>query len=347
MEKLIVNANTSYEVYVENDLLNNLKSYVDSIPEYEKVLIITDDNVKSFYLDKVLSQFSLETTISHTIKAGDSSKSLKEVEKIEELLLSNNFSRNDLVIALGGGVISDLSGYCASIYKRGIRYINVPTTLLSMVDASIGGKTGINTNYGKNLIGTFYNPSLVLIDPTTLKTLEKDTLFEGIGEIVKYACIKDESLLSLLEDFDNNIETIIIKCLKIKSELIEIDPYDRNERMLLNYGHSIAHSIEHLSNYSIPHGLAVMKAIIYFTTCLEQDGICKESSAQKIKCICDKFGIDYDINFSIDDIIDVITNDKKSTQNKIKEIFIERIGCSYIKSVSFDELKNLLAPVNK
>lgn len=338
MNKITINASKVYDVYIENGLLDNTNEYISLIENVKSILIITDDIVKELYLNKLLNNLEDKyNTFVFSFTPGEKSKSINTLKEIEKCLIENNFSRNDLIISLGGGVVSDISGFAASIYKRGIRYVNIATTLLSMVDASIGGKTAINTEYAKNLIGTFYQPSLVLIDPNAIDTQNKENILEGIGEIVKYACISDPTILKYIK---TDIKSIIYPCLQIKAKLIELDEYDYNERTILNFGHSIAHAVEKLSNYKIPHGIAVLIGTLKMISALENTNAIEKGNVEKILT-----SINTEIpkqNFTNEEIIQQIKYDKKTESTTIKEILLNKFGQAKIETMAIEDLKELL-----
>lgn len=248
-----IEVNLGYKQYsclIEEGIFNKIYQYVDFAKE---TVIITDDNVYKLYLQN----FNQAQIIS--ITPGEQSKSLATYEYIINKLINNNYSRNLQIIAIGGGVVGDLAGFIASTYLRGVKYIQVPTTLLSQIDSSIGGKVAINFHDVKNVLGTFYHPDLVLIDPLFLQTLPKRHFNNGISELIKYALIKDDDLFEKLYNLESlNLTEIIYRALMIKKELVEADERDQNVRHLLNFGHTIGHAIESYYNFEkYLHGEAV------------------------------------------------------------------------------------------
>jgi 3-dehydroquinate synthase len=251
-----------------------------------------------------------------------------------------------MIIAFGGGVTGDLTGYCASTYLRGVDYIQIPTSLLAQIDSSIGGKVAINLQQGKNLVGSFYHPKKVLIDPNVLNTLPEKFIKDGLGEVIKYACIKDsdffEALLNIKskEELFDNIEYIIYTCCNIKKELVEKDERDTGLRMLLNFGHTMAHGIEKYFKYdSYTHGEAVALGMYYITQKSESLGLTQSGSSKRIK----EMLMNYDIAFDLPDLnMDIIKSsvslDKKNISGNINLILLRKIGDSFIEKISMDNI---------
>ena len=324
--KVRLNEN-SYNIILGNNILNSLSNYYSL--NNKKVLIISDDGVPSFYYEKILEQCS--DGYRYIISQGEDSKNIDNYCLINKYLLENQFDRHDTIIAVGGGVVGDLSAFIASTYKRGIDFINIPTTTLSMIDSSVGGKTGIDFLGLKNVIGTFYQPKLVLIDFEFLKTLDKRNFNNGLVEALKMGLIKDPTILSLFNDINNNLEEIIIKSIKNKIEIIEQDEKENNIRKILNFGHTIGHAIE--LEKGILHGEAVAKGMLY----LLDDELKKE-----IKNILKYLNIHYDYQIDKDKILMNIRNDKKVNREYLDLVVLKTIGKAEIKKVKIDEIEKIL-----
>ena len=263
MRKITVSGQNGYEILIEKGILSSCGEHIKSVTNAARVLIISDSNVYPVYGNLVegsLKEAGFKV-FSHIFPAGETSKTMDTVSGMIEALATNELSRNDLVVALGGGVTGDMAGFASAIYLRGISFVQIPTTLLSQVDSSVGGKTGCDLSFGKNLVGAFHNPALVLIDPNTISTLPERYKKDGIGEVIKYAFIKSEKLfdtLSSSDNFDDILEEVIYRCVDIKREVVENDFTEKGERMLLNFGHTLAHAIEKAQNYKgLAHGEAV------------------------------------------------------------------------------------------
>ena len=271
MQKIKVNLkkspDRSYSINLENGLFGQIPRFLQKSNYAGKYAIISDSNVSKLYGGKLVANLKQSgiPAVLFTFKAGETSKSISTAEKLLNGLISKGFTRKDGIIALGGGITGDIAGFVASVFMRGIPFMQVPTSLLAMVDSSIGGKTGVNLAGGKNLAGTFYQPRSVLIDPELLKTLPKEELINGFAEIIKYGVIANDKLFRLLEKERNkvmslNVEIlnkIIIQCCKIKASITEKDEQESGLRMILNYGHTAGHGIEKLSSYKISHGRAI------------------------------------------------------------------------------------------
>ena len=320
-----------YKVIIEKGSINNLNDYL----KFEgKVMIISDDGVPFEYINIVKSQFP--NSYVHLIKQGETSKSIENFVKIHEVLLANNFSRKDMLIALGGGVVGDLTGFVASTYKRGINYIQIPTTSLAQIDSSIGGKTAIDIANYKNVVGSFYQPSLVVIDVNTLKTLPKRHLFNGLVEALKIGLTLDNDLVKLFEkdNFLDDLELIIAKAVELKKEIVEKDEKELNERKVLNFGHTIGHAIESLNLGSLLHGECVAKGMLYF---IEDENI-----KERVKTILRKLEIDLNTNEDSESLIKYIRNDKKALADKVTIVSVKEIGKYQFKELSFDDIESLL-----
>lgn len=326
--ELKVNLNeNSYSIILGNNILTSIFNYYPL--DNKKVLIISDDGVPSFYYEKILKQ--CKDGYKYIIKSGEESKNIDNYYLINKFLLNNEFTRNDLIIAVGGGVVGDLAAFVASTFKRGLDFINIPTTSLSMIDSSVGGKTAINFEGVKNVIGTFYQPKLVLIDFETLKTLDKRNFNNGLIEALKMGLIKDEEIISLFNDFSKNIEKIIIKSIENKIEIIEKDEKEKNLRKILNFGHTIGHAIE--INNKLLHGEAIARGMLY---------LLNDEIKLKLIKILDQLEIprEYDLDYS--QILSIIKNDKKMNGDYLDLVVVEKIGKAIIKKVTLKEIEKIL-----
>ena len=273
MMKIKINLKSnSYYIFLQHNIFDKIvmfhkKHYPDC-----KAIIITDQNVKKYYLKKLTDRFSVKNIKINTfsILNGEKSKSFKTLETLAEKIIKKGINRNDIIYALGGGVVGDLTGFLSSILLRGVKFIQVPTTLLSQVDSSVGGKTAINSKSGKNLIGTFFQPSAVFIDPSTLNTLSSKEFLAGYAEVVKYGLINDKAFFNWLNKntkgnlslLPKNIIKIISTCVRKKAEIVKLDERENKNRMLLNLGHTFAHALENELNYKIRHGEAVSVGLL-------------------------------------------------------------------------------------
>ncbi|KOA18877.1 3-dehydroquinate synthase [Clostridium homopropionicum DSM 5847] len=330
----------SYPIYIEEGLISNIGAEIKNIYKNKKVAIITDKNVDNFYGEKVKA--SLENNgflvLKVVLEPGEKSKSIETLLRVYDELLDFEITRGDLIIALGGGVIGDLTGFAAATLLRGVPFIQIPTSLLAQIDSSIGGKVAVDLPKGKNLVGSFYHPEAVFIDPKMLNTLDERFFYDGMAEVIKYGCIKDKELFNNLLAYENkeelmqNMDYIIYTCCSIKKEIVEIDEKDTGDRMLLNFGHTIGHAIEKYFNYeAYTHGEAVALGMYAITKKSEEMSITKKGSSELIKEILKKYNLQYEIQLKDKEkILKTIALDKKSKGNHISLVLIKDIGESYL-----------------
>lgn len=332
----------SHQILIENSLLGKIPMLLKKGNYGQKYIIITDENLKKIHLNKFITACEKENleTFVISIKPGEKSKKLATVEQICEKLSDEKFHRHDCLIAFGGGVIGDITGLCASLFMRGIAFVQIPTTILAMADSSIGGKTGINLKNGKNLIGTFHQPKAVFIDPQLLKTLPKKELQNGLAEIIKHAIIKNQKFFEFIEKNiaailklnPATIEKLLFESAKIKTALVAHDEKERNSRMLLNYGHTFGHAIEKISNYEIPHGYAVSLGICLINKIAQKKAKLSQKDRLRIKNLLKKAGlpIEEDLKIPLKEVFKHAHFDKKhhgATQNFV---ICEKIGSAKI-----------------
>lgn len=323
----IININNSKSVFIiEKDIINDKWTFLNKDKNH---IVITDSNLFTIYNTLLNKIPNLIDIIS--IPAGEKSKSFETYQVILNRLCDLNVSRNDVIISFGGGVISDLSSFVGSTYQRGTEVISIPTTLLSMVDASIGGKCGVNLGEFKNQIGTFYFPSKVIFDLSLLNTLPEKEFNNGIAEIVKYALLKDEILFDELFSNSYNLEKVIKKCINYKLEIIGTDIFDQKNRKLLNFGHTYGHIVESHSKYSISHGNAVAIGLIK-----EIDN--PEIKEKVSKLLSRYFDLNYNIPFEYGK--QCILKDKKRIDNTIDIVQLNSIGNATLIKKKVEELLN-------
>tara|TARA_Y100001958_G_scaffold82361_1_gene55726 strand:- start:738 stop:1850 length:1113 start_codon:yes stop_codon:yes gene_type:complete len=351
----------NYPIFIGKNILGKFYKYKKKyLKNSNKLLIISTKKIPKKYLNNLKK--NLKNIYICILPDGEKIKENSYLVKITNFLSKNNFDRNDCIIALGGGVIGDLSGYAASIYKRGLKFVQIPTTLLSQVDSAVGGKTGINNTFGKNIIGTFYQPDFVFIDIDTLRTLPKREISAGFAEILKYSLILDKKFFNwlyingvmILKNTNNNkniILTAIYKSCMLKSKIIEKDEFENNYRAILNFGHTFAHAIETSTNYSktIIHGEAVLIGMMLASRLSNNLGYLKNNDLEIIKNIYKKLKLNFKykkfVTFkNIDSIFKIMLNDKKSFGGKIKIILLKKIGQSFIKETT---LKKSFIPLIK
>ena len=334
MKKVFIDLGVnSYYIYIDDGLLNSPLEYIG---QGDKYLIILDENIERIYGNILYDSLKGKEIHKFVIPPGEKSKTLGMVEEILSKMIEFGLTRKSKIIALGGGVVGDISGFCASIYMRGIAFIQIPTTLLSQVDSSVGGKTGVNMDQGKNMVGSFYQPESVIIDTNTLKTLNKRELISGIGEVIKYGIICDyeffkwikENLKYILQLEKNTMKTIIKKSCKIKAHIVSEDEKDVGIRKILNYGHTIGHGLETITNYEkYTHGEAVILGMYYEAFIAKNLGYIEEKYFREIENLIISLDVSLDMrDCSIELLVDAMMKDKKNKENKISFIFPKERG---------------------
>ncbi len=346
MKKLTVHVGDTYEIFIEKGLLKDCGKYVRVVSKAKKIAIVTETNVAPLYLDTVKGCIENEgfEVVSYIFPAGEGSKTTETVVGIVEFLAENGLTREDMVVALGGGVCGDMAGFAAAIYLRGIKFVQIPTTLLSQVDSSVGGKTGVDLPQGKNLCGAFHQPALVLIDPDVLETLSPHFFSDGMGEVIKYGCIKSKVLFERIEteNVKDFIEDLIYDCVNIKLGVVERDEKEAGERALLNFGHTAGHAIEKLHNFTdISHGEAVGVGMVMISEAGERIGLTERGTADRIRKVLEKYNMKTEVENSVTDIIGAMYHDKKRTGSGIKFIMLHSLGDSFINPVENDKVKEL------
>lgn len=350
--KLTVNlGENSYPIYIENGILANAGTYIKDVFHGKKIMIISDDNVFPLYGQTVLDSLSDYECHSLVLPHGEPTKSFQSLPKIYSALLDAKLSRSDLVIALGGGVIGDLAGFAAASYLRGIKLVQIPTSLLAQVDSSVGGKVAVDLPQGKNLVGAFFHPKTVIIDPDVLNTLPEHFISDGMGEVIKYGCIKDKSLFEKLtahssfEDLKPELTEIIACCVDIKRVVVEADQFDTGERMLLNFGHTLAHTIEQHFNYEREsHGEAVGIGMYQIAKLSEAKGLTDAGCAEDIRKALEIYGLPAACNLPMNVLTDAISLDKKNLNNHLNVVLLHSIGDSYVypADVSFFDSADMI-----
>ena len=325
-----IKVNPSYEVVIEKGVL---KKAGELLNLDRKVLIVTDEGVPKQYAEEVKKQCKEGYIV--TVMQGEDSKSITTFEALLKVMLLKGFTRKDAVVAVGGGVCGDLAGFTASCYMRGVDFYNIPTTLLSQVDSSVGGKTAVNLGDTKNIVGTFYQPKKVLIDSETLKTLPERQISCGMAEVIKMAACMDKEFFELLEtaNFMENIEEIISRSVGLKANIVEQDEKEKDLRKVLNFGHTIGHGVE--VNTDLLHGEAVAVGMML---------VSESPVKERLKKVLDKAGLKTDIE--IDEelkkrIIEAMSHDKKTGNGKVSFVKIKEIGEFYFEDTDLDKLEEV------
>ena len=344
MKRVRVEASTNYDVLIENGLLGASGRLIREITNGQTAVVVSETNVFPLYGEKVIT--SLEETgfsvLSFVFEAGEESKNTETLVKLWEFLAEKHITRSDILVALGGGVTGDLTGFAAATFLRGIKYVNIPTTLLSMVDSSVGGKTAVDLKNGKNLAGAFCQPALVLIDPDTLNTLSPLVFSDGMAEVIKYGMINTPSLLTMLQG-EYDIIDIIEICVTAKRDIVAVDERDTGIRQLLNFGHTPAHGIELLSQYTISHGSAVAIGMVIMTRAAIAKGLCEKEALTVLLGLLGKFSLPSFLVFSAEEIAHAALGDKKRSGDSITLVIPERAGKCVLKQFPVNELYSFIS----
>lgn len=340
----------SYNIIIDKAMDNRLGNKIKESFNSDKIAIITDKTVDALYgqqLKNILEMNGFQV-VKIAIEPGEVSKSFFTLPSIYEKLIEFKIRRSDLIIALGGGVVGDLAGFVAATYLRGVDFIQIPTTLLAQVDSSVGGKVAVDLEEGKNLVGAFYHPKAVYIFSEFLNTLSDRVFSDGLAEVIKYGCIRDEKIFHMVEDAGDrrvlmdSIEEIIYKCCSIKANIVEQDEMDKGERMLLNFGHTLGHAIEKYFNYDkYTHGEAVAIGMYKITKISEESDLTAKGTSSRIKAILIKYNLPFDAEGieNEDEILNVISNDKKNLNKNLNIILLKQMGEAYIKKDKLDFFK--------
>ena len=326
------------ELPIETGLLSRAAAVIGETFSPSRIHIVSDSTVAPLYLQKLEQQFTLPVT--HTIiPTGEEHKRLATVEGIYHDLLASGMTRKDLIVALGGGVVGDITGFAAATFLRGVSLCQIPTTLLAQVDSSVGGKTGVDMPEGKNLVGAFYQPRLVLIDPAVLATLPDQTFADGMAEVVKYGYISNREILDMVSapDYKKNIERIICECVRIKRDVVTIDEHDTGLRMILNFGHTIGHAAEKLGNYvDLTHGQAVAVGMVAAMRLSAMLG--NEDLSERLIGILEHIGLPTELKYGREDIYRSLLSDKKKFGATVNFILVREPGRAEITPIGAEKL---------
>jgi len=340
MRTVTVNASKSYNIQIGPGLLTSLGTEAKKLGKAKKVALVSETNVYPLYGD--VAEISLRdsgfTVVSFVFPAGEPQKSAATYLALLNFLAENKLTRTDLIVALGGGVVGDLAGFAAATYLRGIRFIQIPTTLLAAVDSSVGGKTAIDLPAGKNLVGAFWQPSLVLCDTDTLTSLPRDIFLDGCAEVIKYGILYDEAFFSYLEscgpDFDR--EMVIARCVEMKRDVVMEDEYDTGTRMKLNLGHTIGHGVESSSEFTLSHG----KSVAVGMAIVSRASHCPDSG--RILNILNQFDLPITTDTDADTLFRYALSDKKRSGGMVNLIIPEKIGCCAIVPTPVEKILSFI-----
>ncbi|MGN1411823.1 MAG: 3-dehydroquinate synthase [Oscillospiraceae bacterium] len=350
MKIVSVKASQSYDILIERGLIYKTGKIMNDLVKSKKVAIITDDIVDELYSDiviKSLSEYGFEVC-KYVFPNGEQSKSMNNLSIIYDFLSRNSITRTDSIIALGGGVVGDITGYASATYLRGVDYVQIPTTLLAQVDSSVGGKTAIDIPAGKNLVGAFKQPKCVICDISTLKTLKRETFSDGMAEVIKYGMIRQKELFDILvsHNMDNImevIEDVVFRCVSIKRDVVQNDEFDKGERMILNFGHTIGHAVEGYHHYeTYTHGSAVAIGMSIITEKALKNGIGSQSMLDNLIACIKNYELPTSVPVALKDLLPFCCNDKKRESNNINIILCEEVGKCIIKKLSINDFYNFM-----
>lgn len=353
MEKVSVNLpNHPYDILIERGSLSRSGQWAASLWQPQKVAIITDNHVGNLYAEKVKLSFEgagFEVAVFDFLE-GEAQKNLTTVTKAYEFLVNFGLTRSDGIVALGGGVVGDLAGFVASTYMRGVHFLQIPTSLTAQVDSSIGGKTGVNTAFAKNMVGTIAQPDGVLIDPDVLSTLGQRELIEGMGEVIKYGLIDDPTLWQALKDMSGaeaileQADLIIYRSCESKRRHVVEDELDNGIRLYLNFGHTIGHAIEQTAGYGkVMHGEAVAIGMVQISRVAERKGLMPVGITEQIEAMCQKFGLPVAYEpWDAKALYQALVHDKKARGRTIKTVIVPEIGQASINQIPLEEMLEYL-----
>ncbi len=347
MKKVRVSAGKPYDVFIGRGLLEETGHILyDTLGYTCKAAILTDDIVDELYGEQVA--YSLKTAgfdvCRFAIPHGEENKNLFKWAEMLDFLARSQITRMDVIIALGGGVVGDMAGFAAATYLRGVKFLQIPTTLLAMVDSSVGGKTAVNLPVGKNLVGAFEQPMAVVCDPDALWTLKPEQLADGVAEIIKYGVLNDKQLFDLLKDGKWHAEMIpvIETCVKAKAKLVEEDERDTGSRQLLNLGHTLGHAVEKCSRFEISHGHAVAIGMVYATKIAIDRKLCEPSVVDELKEALAANHLPVEASYTAQELCDVALSDKKRAGKSITFVLPHAIGDCRLHKLAVEDMPNLI-----
>ena len=342
---ITVKASRCYDIHIGAGLLSNIGELIAPVVGKCRVAVLTDSNVDALYGNTMVDNLANAgfAVCKYVIPAGEASKNATNLLSFLDFLAGQQLTRSDAVVAFGGGVVGDLGGLSASLYLRGIKYIQVPTTLLAAVDSSVGGKTAIDIAAGKNLVGSFYQPSMVCCDTELMDTLSADVYRDGCAEVIKYGMILDEQLYAALHTIPFDREAVIARCVEIKRDVVQQDEFDNGIRGLLNFGHTFGHAIEKLSNFEVSHGEAVAKGMVIAARIAPLCGLC--DVADELAALLESYKFDITCKYTAQQVYDALLADKKRRGGDIAVVLPRAVGNCELVTMSVENLGVLLSKV--
>ncbi len=346
MKTIHVEASTSYDIKIERGLLDRAGEEIKAACGLHEALIVSDDSVWPLYGETVLRSMQEAgfPVSAFTFPHGEPSKNLGVYAQVLDALAARHITRKGLVVALGGGVVGDLAGFAAATYLRGIRFVQIPTTLLAQVDSSVGGKTAVDLPAGKNLVGSFCQPSLVLCDPHTLASLPDSIFYDGCAEVIKAAMLESRAFFHDLQNTParEQLEHVISFCVGMKRDVVQKDEFDTGARQFLNLGHTFGHAVEAASDFSISHGSAVSIGMVMMTRAAIKKGYCKEDTLVSLEALLKQYHLPTQVPYPASRLLEIALNDKKTAGKTVNLIVPEEIGRCRIVTIATDELLDWL-----
>ncbi len=347
MQSITVHVNPPYKIIIRNKGLGLAGEALAPLQPQGRIAVLSDSTVAALHYPALEASLKAAGYAPRLMAfpAGEASKTLETCAAVLDFLAGNHFTRSDLLIALGGGVTGDLGGFAAAIYLRGIRFVQIPTTLLAMVDSSVGGKTGVDLPSGKNLAGAFHQPSLVLCDPELTATLPSETLAAGCAEAIKTGLLGDAALFAMLSrsDWRGHLAEVIARAVALKAKIVEADEFDRGERQKLNLGHTLAHAIEKATGYAVAHGQAVAMGMAAVTRAAVAKGVASAEVLEALLVTLRLHGLPTELPRPVGELLPYIASDKKRAGDRLTLVVPEAIGACRLMPMPLDEACNFLA----
>ncbi|MDO4815642.1 MAG: 3-dehydroquinate synthase [Bacillota bacterium] len=346
MSKIHVAASCSYDVTVESGIISRVGEEAARLMKPCKAVVVSGERVFPLYGETVVGSLKKAgfEVLSFIHKSGEEAKSLEVYGALQSFLCENHISRSDALFALGGGVTGDLTGFAAATYQRGMAFVQIPTTLLAMVDSSVGGKTAVNLAAAKNQLGCFYQPKAVFCDPDVLKTLSDEDYRCGCAEVIKYGVLGNAEFFSEIEKnhIRNQEEQVITTCVTMKRDIVKVDEFDNGLRRLLNLGHTIGHAVEKCSGFEISHGDAVAMGLAAIMRGASARGICSVSDFERVIAVLRKYNLPTELCFGSEELLEACRADKKISGGKLHLVVPEKIGACRIIPIEIDEIQSWL-----
>ena len=344
MRSVHITASREYDVLVERGLLDRCGERIKAVTQAKKAVVVAGDIVYPLYGQRVEQSLKAAgfDVLHYVLPHGEQAKTLENYGKLLEFLSRNHITRTDVLVALGGGVTGDLTGFAAATYQRGMDFVQIPTTLLAAVDSSVGGKTAVNLPTGKNQVGCFYQPALVLCDPELLATLPEEEFRCGCAEVIKYGLLGSRKFFDELKatPIQEQLEDVICTCVEMKRDIVSQDEFDRGLRQLLNLGHSFGHAVEACSHFGVLHGQAVAIGMAAITRAAVAKGYCSEETLREVLAILEQYHLPTSTDFPLEAMAEAALTDKKLTGGTMHLVVPEEIGHCAIVSVPTEEIKD-------